>query len=790
MRSGGVESRSGVSANWPNGWGWSDPSAIPPPGMYSMQRSGVPVTIHTSLQIDSVFTACRVLTNSIIKMGNLRAYSKELDESNVPYHVWQPTAPPLLEKTWVDGTGSTMWQFDGMTRTIMSMALFGEAFWFIVLRDRMSNPSVLEVLHPAFIEVKKRKLADGTVQKYYLYGTGAHKTELSTDEVVHIPFMALPGAERGLNTIQYGGVAFSLALAAMEYGSRWFAQGASPSFLLTTDQKLGREEVERIADKFLIEHSGLGNSHLPLVVDSGMKVQKVSSTPDEAQYLGTLEYARMVIAAWFGLPSHLVGGTADKGNVWGKTVQEQALQLVDFALALDTPIPTPTGWTTMGDLKPGVEVFGTDGVATPVLSVSPVHINHDCFRVEFSDGTSIVADAGHRWETHTRRPVASKAINGDRWHGVYTTRELAESLYDYGDKRLNHRVAVAEPLILPDEDLLVDPYILGYWLGDGTSANASFTVSNEDLPDFLREVSTAGYQYSSPKHDKDSWRVYVSSSEVKVGNRYGDNLTKRLTTLGVLNNKHIPAEYFRGSIDQRLAILQGLMDSDGSISGGRCVFTNRNERLADGVLELARSLGLRPMKRTYQSVLNGVDCGEVYGVGFAPMPVVNAFRLQRKSRQYDARSKNGVKSSGYRNITAVIPVESVPVKCITVGTADHLYLAGESMIPTHNTLSGYIVRIEEAMSSLLPSGTYAAFNVASIQKANYTDQAAYITSLRTATVMTPNEVRTTILEMAPSSDPAGDQLAAPLASNAAPAGAGPGQAAAQEDSQGSNPSGN
>lgn len=331
--SGALETRSGISANWPSGWGWADPSAIPPPGMYQMQRAGVPVTIHTSLQIDSVFTACRVLTNSIIKMGNLRGYQKQLDTSNTPYKVWLAANPPLLEATWTDATGGVMWQYDGMTRTIMSMALFGEAFWYIVLRDKTQNASVLEVLHPAFIDVKKRKLPDGTVQKYYLYGTGVHKTELSTDDVVHIPFMALPGAERGLNTIQYGGVAFSLALAAMEYGSRWFAQGASPSFLLSTDQKLGREEVERIADKFLIEHSGLGSAHLPLVVDSGMKVEKISSTPDEAQYLATLQYARMVIAAWFGLPSHLVGGTADKGNVWGKTVQEQAIQLIDFTLS-------------------------------------------------------------------------------------------------------------------------------------------------------------------------------------------------------------------------------------------------------------------------------------------------------------------------------------------------------------------------------------------------------------------------------------------------------------------------
>ena len=91
--------------------------------------------------------------------------------------------------------------------------------------------------------------------------------------------------------------------------------------------------MERIAQKFMVEHSGLSAAHLPLVVDSGLQVSKISSTPDEAQFIGTLEYARMCIAAWFGLPSHLVGGSADKGNVWGKTVQEQGFQLADFTIS-------------------------------------------------------------------------------------------------------------------------------------------------------------------------------------------------------------------------------------------------------------------------------------------------------------------------------------------------------------------------------------------------------------------------------------------------------------------------
>lgn len=319
------ETRASMMASWPNGYGWNDPAAIPPPGMYNQQRAGVPVTLHTALQIDTVFTALRVLTNSIIKMGNPRAFTWGYHTDNRPFRQWVQPQPQLLTSTF-----GGMFQFDGMTRTVASMALFGEAFWFILARDDMEYPTALEVLNPAILEIKRNH---ATGLREYWYGTGSSKTQLDVEDVVHIPFLSMPGAQRGLNSIEYAGVSFALALAAMEYGQRWFAQGASPSYLLSTEQKLGQEEVRRIAEKFLIEHSGLQAAHLPLVVDSGLKVDKIQSTPDEAQYIGTLEYARSCIAAYFGLPSHLVGGDSDKGNVWGKTVQEQGFQLVDFTLS-------------------------------------------------------------------------------------------------------------------------------------------------------------------------------------------------------------------------------------------------------------------------------------------------------------------------------------------------------------------------------------------------------------------------------------------------------------------------
>ena len=311
-------------AAFPSGWGWQDPAAIPPPGLFTMQRAGVPVTTHTALQVDVVHTALRVISNAIIKMRDPRAYRIGYDSQNRPYRQWMNPQPPILTNTF-----GRMFQYDGRRRTVISMALFGEAFWYTLTRDYLGFPTAIEVLNPAFVTVNQ----DDNGAPVYYYGAGVNRKQLRTEDVTHIPFMAVPGGRRGLSSIEYAGIQYALALAAMEYGQRWFSQGASPSFLLSTDQKLGKDEAKSIAQRFLIEHGGLQSSHLPLVVDSGLRVEKISSTPDEAQYLATLEYSRRCIAAWFGLPSHLVGGDADKGNVWGKTVQEQGYQLVDFTLA-------------------------------------------------------------------------------------------------------------------------------------------------------------------------------------------------------------------------------------------------------------------------------------------------------------------------------------------------------------------------------------------------------------------------------------------------------------------------
>jgi hypothetical protein len=699
-----------------------------------MQRAGVPVNLHTSLQIDSVFTAMRVITNAITKMGNPRAFTWALDSQNEPYRQWLPEQPAILTNTW-----GGKFQYDGMTRTVMSLGMLMEAFWYTLAEDELGYPTALEVLNPTILEIKPDPDTPGQV--IYFYGSGQDRIQLDSQRLTHIPFLAFAGGLRGLNGIEYAGVSYALALAAMEFGQRFFAQGASPGYILSTEQKLGNDETSRIAEKFFVEHSGLQASHLPLVVDSGINVQKVQSTPDEAQFLQTLDYARSCIGSWFGLPSHLLGGLADKGNVWGKD------------LALDTLVPTPEGWTTMGDVTVGDTILGDDGKPVNVSFTSPVFLGNPCFRVEFNDGTSIVAGEGHLWETTD-------------YHGrtaVRNTRELYDTQKCHARQNSNHRIKVAECLDLPERDLPLHPYLLGLWLGDGDSAGGRIAIEDRDIPAMDEILKPLG---------RIKWAPYgVGCKKVRV---YGMPLRE----MCVLNSKHIPAEYLRSSPDQRLALLQGLMDSDGYAVGQRprCEFENADGALAAQVAELTRSLGLRPTVNEYRSTKYEVDYGPLYRVGFNPRDL-RVFRLDRKQSSIGV----ALKASRARNrmITAVVPVDSVATRCIQVDNESHLFLAGEAMVPTHNTvaeqgmqlvdftLSGYITRLCEAFGALLPAGIEVAMDERAVQRADPENMAKLFIAKRTAGLETQNEIRVSDLKRPPL--PGGDDLNAPMTSNTSPA---------------------
>lgn len=349
--------------------------------------------------------------------------------------------------------------------------------------------------------------------------------------------------------------------------------------------------------------------------------------------------------------------TSEFVNLIGATASDaRDIMIEGEALALDTPIPTPTGWRTMRELQVGDYVFDENGEATEIEWVSPVAEGRPCFEVTFSDEETIIADAEHKWLTHSFNERQYKKAGS-----VRTTAEIAEKVTIYTQR--NHAIRRPGPLDYPERELPIDPYVLGCWLGDGTSSGAGYTTADQEI---LDEISAAGYTITT-------WNQKYQYNILGLG--------KPLRELNLIDNKHIPRMYLEASIDQRRALLQGLMDTDGYIDDtGHCEFDQNKEQFVIAFWELLRSLGMtcrKSLSKTYSK--DFPNAAPMYRVQFAPN--YPCFRLPRKL----ARIKPLSKKSSWVTITKVVPVDSVSVKCIAVKNESHLYLAGKGCTPTHNS---------------------------------------------------------------------------------------------------------
>lgn len=329
-------------------------------------------------------------------------------------------------------------------------------------------------------------------------------------------------------------------------------------------------------------------------------------------------------------------------------------------LALDTPVPTPTGWTTQGELQVGDQVFDELGQPCEVTYLSPILHNRPCFEIEFDDGTRIVSDANHRWQTEDTRGQKP----GLYPPAVVTTAQIAQTLRSPSG-RLRHRIPVAGSLELPPVDLPIDPYVLGVWLGDGRS-NRGLICCHVDDAHPVEACGRAGYEIS----------LTASQGDVRYFTVRG--LRTQLRVNGLLDNKHVPTAYLRASEAQRFALLRGLMDTDATCTKtGECRFTNRNRSLAAAVHELATGLGLRAGLREIS-----VTGAPHYVVSFKAATDRSAFSIERKANRQ--RQKIDTRAEA-RYVRSVKLTRSVPVRCIEVSSPSHLYLVSRSNIATHNT---------------------------------------------------------------------------------------------------------
>ena len=340
------------------------------------------------------------------------------------------------------------------------------------------------------------------------------------------------------------------------------------------------------------------------------------------------------------------------------------------ALADDTPVLTRNGWKNHGDLAVGDEVIGLDGEFKKVLAVHP-KCRLDVM-MEFTSGEKIQCHENHEWVLKDR---AFSRLKGPR---LLTPKEIEGRAIEQGTPgKRKHRYIFQVPehkyVVGEEKDLPVDPYTLGVWLGDGTNKSPSICNDAKDHA-IIEKIIRNGNEPRWETRHKTTGVMYYGFGFRSALQKYGMCHSRKTSP------KHIPSDYLTASVNQRLELLAGLIDTDGTFrkKENRYSFTTCEESLRDTFIELLATFGWRACVVTYAPVVSssGVQGRKnTFCIGFNPDCEIPC-ALERK-RNHVFSKKRAVA------LSKVSRVEPKQGNCITVEGG--MYLAGRTMVPTHNS---------------------------------------------------------------------------------------------------------
>jgi phosphate starvation-inducible PhoH-like protein len=373
------------------------------------------------------------------------------------------------------------------------------------------------------------------------------------------------------------------------------------------------------------------------------------------------------------------------------------------AQPVDTPVLTPDGFVPIGELEVGDLVVGLDGRPTPVLGVYPQG-RKPVYRVTTQDGASTLACGEHLWTVRTP---------DDRSHrGGYRVVQTQDML---GDLRRGHVHRYELPLVAPVEfvptDVPMDPYALGLLLGDGCLTGTTTPAFATDDEELVHRLDAALPGVEVRRRSRVDY-VLARAGGGRGGVIVENPVTGVLRTLGLYgtrsDTKFLPPEYLLNSVAVRLALLQGLLDSDGgpvTQAGRTCriQYTTCSPQLRDDLLFLVRSLGgvtywrTRPAEGRTPGLPNGRPVqhrSDAYVMDIRLPAHIPPFRLRRKLAAYQSTDAG----RPMRFIERIEPAGEADTVCIQVAAEDSLYVT-DDFIVTHNTLNDAFIILDEAQNT-------------------------------------------------------------------------------------------
>lgn len=341
------------------------------------------------------------------------------------------------------------------------------------------------------------------------------------------------------------------------------------------------------------------------------------------------------------------------------------------ALPMDANILTSNGWVKNRDLRIGQQVCSPNGEDSFITGIFYRGVR-PMYRVSFSDGRSVVCCNEHLWE------ITSCAFKtGNRVMNTEQLKNMQDNTVAYHNKMATPEFSGIWGI---HKDFVIHPYLMGVLLGDGSlSRGVEWNKPDLFLLEKIRGMIKEEYSINRVGHSEYRSPSYRITQGKGKENIYLDEL-KRLGLYGKKSaDKFIPEDYLNTSREQRVLLMQGLMDTDGYAGkNGECVFSSKSETLSDGVRYLAHSLGYKATKRKKKSRLYGKDFGFSYDVCINDKNKNELFSLPRKKNRIipHKRTSNVIRSVEY--------VGEMECQCISVSHPSELYIT-DGFIVTHNT---------------------------------------------------------------------------------------------------------